>query len=956
MLLMLLMLPLTANGQYNHFTVKGYFFDTEMNEHAPQVTVRLLNAHDSSTVTGAFSDTDGAFALKAKRKGNYILHGSFVGYKSLYRNIRIDGSKAAIELGKLEILPDVIMLKGAEVTAVGAEVRVNNDTLEYNADSYKVQDGGVMEDVLRKMPGVEVGDDGKVSVNGESISKILVDGKEFFSNDPTVASKNIPAEMIDKIQVLDRQSDMARLTGFNDDDEEKVINITVKKGKKKGWFGNILGGGGYQPNDQTGRYELNGMINRFMGENQFSVVFGANNTNNMGFTDFASSSFNKMGGGGRRKGGWGGNNAGVTTSQSLGTNIYTRLSPTLTLNGDANYSRSSNDTRSKSTQQHFIADSSSFYRQNDASLNLSNNVNVNLRLEWTPDTMTKLIFKPKFSFNKNMRDEHGDFETTYPSGMRVNRGTSSYNSEGTGNAFSGKLDFARKLNNKGRVLSIDLKGGYNNAVNEGDNESNTEYFDLNAPHKSAPIDQQFRMQNTGYNYKARAIWTEPLSERNSLQIAYQFGQNSTNADKRTYNMLIDSDRGGALDSTYSRSYRNDFTTQRASIAFKSERDKFGYTIGVNLDPSDIRSVMYVGETTLTDTTRHVLNISPNIRFKYEFSRTSNLKVEYKGYAKQPSITQLQPIFDISNPLNKSIGNPQLLPSYTNRIMARYQYFVPSSQLAIRAGIFSTFSINDITSATAFNHETGGRISTYANTNGNWSANGMFMINSPFKNKRFSFSSFTRLGYNNNNTYTGNASWVEEEEINIDDLTLNTTRSINATEALNFNYRSDLFDFTLGGSVSYSSAQNTLPGQVDKNTFDYKAVARTTWHLPAGLYVESDLTYETNSGYSDGFAKNAWVWNASLSKQLFKDNSGTIRIKYYDILNQRINVSRSITSNYIQDVEYNNLGAYVMLYFNYKFNIFGGKRGEQHPPTDSRSYHRPRGDHRGGYGYDRGGRM
>ena len=916
MLLMILFSPM-AFAQQSGVNVTGSVVEQGSDTPIEQATVRLLNVKDSAMVRGVVSARNGSFTLKNVKKGSYLLHITFIGYDPLYQPLQITGKKNPVNVGKLELSDGAIELGEAVVIGKAPEVTVRNDTVEYNADSYKVTEGSVLEDLLKKMPGVEVDSEGKITVNGKEVKKVMVDGKEFFSDDPKVASKNLPAKMIDKLQVLDKKSDMAQMTGFDDGEEETVINLTVKPGMKQGWFGNAYGGYGSKD-----RYEGNAMVNRFVNNDQITFMGGANNTNNMGFSDLASTMFSGMGGGGGRRGGFGAG-SGITSSGNAGLNFSKEFKPDkLTLGGNTRYSHSDNDARSKSDRQNILPGDSSSYDNSEAmSRTKSDNFGVDFRLEWKPDTMTQLIFRPSFSFSHSMNDNFSDATTLDNERDTVNTNKSSNYSESNGYNLNASIDFSRKLNNKGRVFSATLSGGNSDSYSDGMNRSDIVYFNQTDALKNSIIDQRSRYDNKGFNYRAYVSWVEPIGHNNFIQATYSISQRKQEALKNVYNQDADGIYN-VLDSAYSQSYRNNFISQRASLSFKSQRAKFNYTIGLNLDPSYSSSENFVGDTTLSKITRKVVNLSPMAQFNYMFDKRTNLRIMYNGRTSQPSMTQLQPVADISDPTNITIGNPDLNPRYTNNVFIRFQQFTPEKQRAFMIMANGSYIINDIVSYTSYNQETGVKTTTYKNVNGNYSGNVRKMLNTPLKNKKFSINSMTMASFANSNGY------INEEK--------NTNRNLILSERGGIDFRSSYLDLGVNGNIRYNATSNSLQKENNQNTFNYGAGGYTTIYLPLNFKIESDVNWSTNSGYGDGFKQNEVLWNASASKSFLKNNQGTLRFKIYDILQQRSNISRSITASYIQDSEYNTLGSYFMVHFIYRFSIFKGGASASDVKTPGRS--------------------
>ncbi len=898
----------TGNGRVE---VKGVVIEEGSNLPVEQATIRLLNVKDSTLINGVASSRNGSFSLKNIRPGNYLLHITFVGFEPLYQPLQITGKVNPVELGKLELADGSILLGEAVIVGKMAEVVVRNDTIEYNADSYKVTEGSVLEDLLKKMPGVEIDSEGKITVNGKEIKKIMVDGKEFFSDDPKVASKNLPAEMIDKLQVLDKKSDMTMMTGFDDGDEETIINLTVKPGMKQGWFGNAFAGYGSED-----RYEGNFMVNRFYNNDQFTIMGGINNTNNMGFTDLASTMFQGMGGGGgrgRMGGGFGGG-SGITTSGNIGINFSKEFSKTLTLTGNVRYNHSDNEALSRSKESMIMSGDSLQYRESESNRNRKNdNIGANFRLEWKPDTLTQVIFRPDISYSKSRNRSISNY-TTFQ-GLNnmatadldsVNMSESNSFGEGDGYNFSGRLELSRKLNSKGRVLSGSFSGGYNRSDEDGTNLSNTWYYGDNAM-PDLSIDQEYTYKNTGYNYRAYVSWVEPLGRNNFLQATYSFSQRKQEALKYTYS----NDGTGEynqLDTAYSQSYRNDFISQRVSLSFKSQREKFNYTIGLNLDPSNSKSENFIGDTILSTIKQNVVNLSPMAQFNYIFNKQMNLRINYNGRTSQPSMTQLQPVADISDPNYITIGNPDLKPTYSNNLFIRFHRFVPEKQMALMVMANGGYVVNDIVSDVT---DMGGgkKMTTYRNTNGNYNGNVRVIMNTPLKNKKFTINTMTMASYANSNAYIDNDK--------------NTTKNLRLMERAGIDFRSDIIDLGLNGNIQYNKINYSLQPDYNKNTFDYGIGGTTVIYLPWDFKIESDINYNSNSGYGSDFQLKEVLWNASASKSFLKGNQATLRVKVYDILKQRSSISQNITSTGYTESEYNTLGSYFMVHFVYRFSIFKG---------------------------------
>ena len=891
--------------------ITGELISEALDEPIPQANIRVLQESDSTFVTGKASDLDGRFTIPV-RNGSYILQISFIGYNDLYKDVEVTSSNPVVELGKLVMSLDNVLLSETIVTAKAAEIVVKGDTLEYNADSYKVTESAVVEDLLKKMPGVEIDTEGNITVNGRAITKILVDGEEFFSNDPKVASKNLPANMVEKLQVLERRTEMAQMTGFDDGEEENVINLTVRSGMKEGLFGNAFAGYGSKD-----RYEGNLMVNYMKDKDQYTLLGGINNTNNAGFSDLGSAMFGNMGGRGRRGGMFGGNN-GISTSGNIGGNFSKEFSSTFKLGGNVRYGFTDTDVISDVFTQNILSAGNTLEDEFNRSNNKSENFNMDLRLEWDPNDYTKLIFRPNASIYNNSRTETGHFSTIEEvTTEKINDGQSEYYSEGKGNDVGGRIDFSRKLGDDGRVISAQLSGQSGTSENNGSSVSETIYYRGTRPNDI--IDQRFTNQNENNSWRGYISYVEPLGKDNFIQLAYQYRQNISVSDRDTRTEeVLGSGNYNVLDTLYSKRLDNNFVRQELELNFQSIRESFDYMVGFSMQPSSSRNKTFIGEEMIDSLRQDVINYAPMAQFNYRWDRNKNLRLRYFGSTNQPSVSQLSPVIDISDPLNITYGNPDLKPSFEHRFNVRYRSSNPEKASSFNAFANAGYMTNDVVPFTATNIETGRKTTTYDNIAGNWNANGRIMLNVPLKNIKFSLFSMSFASYNNTNGYTGyedaNGAISREKNVN---------KRYSLSEVLGLNYRSEPFDFSLRANVSYNNVNNSLEGQQNQEYFNYGANASTSIYLPWDFTVESDINYSTNSGYADGFEQNEWLWNASLQKTLFKQKNGTIRLKIYDILQQRSNISRSVSSNYIRDTTTNTLTSYFMVHFVYRFNIFKG---------------------------------
>ena len=872
-----------------------------------QATVRLLRA-DSAFVKGTSADIDGKFTIASVRPGKYIVETSYVGFQPSFLNIEV-GDKN-LTLRPIVMSESSNLLKEVTVTGIKTPMKVMTDTIEFNADSYMTRPNAVVEDLLKRLPGVEVDSDGKITANGKEITKILVDGKEFFSDDPKVASKNLPAELVDKLQVVDRKSDLARLTGVDDGEDETVINLTVKKGMKNGWFGVAEAGYG-----TDSRYKGSFNISRFQSENQFTLLGNFNNINELGFTDGNGNRFRRFGG-----------DNGITESQALGLNFNVGNGEKLRVGGDVMYSHSSKDTRQRSERQYLFPDSTSYNSSRKFTSDRGHNVRGDFKLLWQPDSFNTLEVRPNFSYNHN-RSVSSDSAMTR-AGDRlmtpVNRTLNDIDSRGNSFEFGGRLIYTHNFRHRrGRSFSVMANYRMSN-VRERENSYSSNLFYLF--NDSTDIYDQFTNNHTWMNsIMARASWTEPLgdpSRGNYLTFSYQMTYRWNNADKLVYDREEDADGGWnyLYDNDLSNRFRNHFLTQNIRLGYKKVSRTTNAEVGVALVPSRSAS------TNLTNPeksipVRHVWNIAPFLRYRYKLGKNRSLALNYRGRSSEPSMTQLQPVADMSDPLRVIQGNPDLDPSFTHHLMVRFQDFNPEAQRSMMVMADFDMIQNSIVSKTTYNDLTGGQLTTYENVNGVWNGRVMFMASFPFRNKKWTF---------NNHIFT-----MLNRTVGFSNALRNATMSVMVSESPSLSFRPDNLEIQVRPFYRLQTAHSTLPSVVGTTVHNYGFRLDGTYYTPFGLSVNTDLDYNASTGYSTGYDQNRWMWNAQLSYQFLRSQAATVSVKVYDILGMTKNVQRTINASYIEDIDYNALTRYFMVTFSYRFNSFG--KGNQ--PTDKSDFMR-----------------
>ena len=884
------------------------------------------------TVKGAkhsMTDQNGHAIIEKVAPGQYIFKAELMGYK--IKQFPVNVAKGTLDLGEIKMQQDVSTLEQVVVSAVGNPIVVKKDTIEYSASAIKTSDNDMLEDLIKKLPGFEVDSDGNITANGETIKKVFIDGKEFFLDDPQLASKNIPAKIINKVKLVEKKSEQAEFTGIDDGEEETVLDLSIKPGMMQGWFGNLSGGGGMDiaNTDHDARFQAAGMVGRFTDKTQISIIGNGNNTNNRGFQDMAGEMMGAMRGSGMRgMGGMGGmgmgGNSGITTSWMGGINANGHLlDGDMELGGNYLYSGNEKVLEEKTNKMTMLNDNESITTVDDSyNVNRTQGHRAGVRLDWDITDKSSILFTPQFNFG------YGDFlDSTYYSTDnnlkgKVNDGSSISNGYNENMTASGRILWRQKVGStKGRTLSMNVNYNITQNSMTGDNRSTTNSYDENGNKETTEIDQQYAQKSDAYTLGGRFSYTEPLGRNFFLEASYRYNYKKTEAEKMTYDYDSATNSYSKLDTLYSSRYNNTFINQDARINLVKQEEKYNFQVGFSVQPAYTKSV-----TTLFKENRdsvlayNVVNFAPSARFDYRFSDRNFLRINYRGSTNQPSITQLQPVPDNSNPLRITLGNPKLQPEFTHRLNLNYRNTNTETFASQNASLYATYVKDDIINASWYTSSGVQYTAPINSKEGTFTAGGRYMFNSPIAKSNFSIMSFTNLSLSRGLSYTGTGDVETLEEI-IDDLIAGKTTTLNVTERLNFVYRNDVFEARLGGSVRFQNAWYTIKEQEKPSTWTNSINGEINYTMPWGTEIKTDARYTFYVGYEDGYNEPTCVWNAEISQLLFKKRA-TLRFKVYDILQQAKNVYRTTTDNYVQDVEQNTLGQYFMLSFTFRFGNFG----------------------------------
>lgn len=858
--------------------IQGSVYDLKTKQPIAFATIRLLAQSDSLYIKGVATDEKGKFSIHAN-SGKYILEASFIGYKRFLQNFNISSKEPGYSFDEIYLEEDAVLLKEAIVEAKVPDIVVKGDTIEYNAGSYSSQESDMLQDIMKNIPGVEVDENGNITANGKTIKKILVDGKEFFGNDIPMALANLPANMIKKLQLYKEESETAKITGFKDKDPDQVLNLVVKEELKQSIFGDVKAG--YGSND---KYAHKALVNYMRNDNQISFVADMNSVNDDGYSM--------------------GMDNGIDKNKNIGVNAYTQSSEKLRIGGNMRYSSNDNLMETKTNTQTFLSTGDRFSKQDASSNNKRDNYNMGVNLQWTPDSLTTIYARSYINSN-NTRSDQSSSNISYVAEKDTTSGQSRNQSKGNGYSINSFFTIGRKLNNKGRTISLTFNNSKRKDNSKGTSYSLTTYSEGTA---DKIIDQRNKTDNKADSYNLSMSYVEPLGKDHRLQLSYSYGLNNSDRirDVRKKDAMGEYT---VIDTAYARNTNNKYINQNISINFQTTKEKYSYTVGFSIDPSYSRSKISIGDSIIENLKQNVVNFSPSLNFSYQPNEQTSLDVNYSGSTSQPSISQLSADTVILNALNKYYGNPNLKPSYNNNFNVYYRKSnYETSRFVMISGGFN-YIFNNIVDYTTID-DLGNSTNTYRNLSGNMGANVNFMFNTPLRNKKFTIDNNTYANYYKNIGYTNGEKAI--------------THNIVIGERVSGKFKTDKIETRLQLGASFNITRNNLSESQDRNTSNYTIQHFLLWNLPLDFSIQNDINMTYYGGYGQDFKKSEILWNASISKLFLKKKRGTLKLQCFDILNDRNNISRYVSGNYMSDSRSNSVNQYLMLSFSYKFNIIKSK--------------------------------
>ena len=944
----LLLIFLTAGIYAQTVTLKGKVADASDKSVLNGATVKLTSQRDSAFLKQTVSDNKGIFQFTGLTPGAYVVTVSNSGYEKVQQKINLFASnKDAIPFALAKVATE---LQGVTVVSKAPPVKQKGDTSEFSANQFKVNPDATAEDLVKKLPGITVARDGTVTAMGEQVRKVTVDGRDFFGDDATAALKNLPADVIDKIQVFDKLSDQAQLTGFDDGNSIKTVNIVTKGGIRNGQFGRIYAGAG-----TDSRYTGGGNVSFFKGNRRISLIGNFNNINqqNFGSQDLlgvTSSGGGMRGGGGGMRGGGGGGMtdnfnvgqaSGISKTSAAGINFSNQYGTKLTVSGSYFFNNSKNTNENLTNTETFFNPKNQFSLQKSNSASTNNNHRLNMRLEYKIDSANSIFIIPNLSFQNNKSTSISSAQNFYGLNDSISTSNSTSESDRNGYNLRNTIMYRHAFAKRGRTFSISLNTGWNK--NDGETTTNATYKFYNNGVGTDSLQNRFSINNTnGSSYSANFAYTEPIGKSGQLQIDYTPSIQKNKADQQTFN--YDGAKYSVFDTTLSNLFDNTITTHNAGINYRLGRSRDEQlSFGLNFQQSKLESQRIYPTTTSVNQT--FANVLPNLMYRKKIGMYSNIRVFYRASVNFPSVTQLQDVVNLSNPLRVSSGNPDLKQSYTHFLTGRYSYTNSKTSNAFFANIMLQTAADYISSGTyvatkdsviqkGIVLKRGSQLTKPVNLDGYKSLRTFLTYSVPLKFIK------TNINLNAGFSYSKLPGFIN----NINTITNSYTYNTGVVFASNV---SEFVDFNVSYSANFSNSNTTNTSNSSTKYVNQVAGLQLNLLNKKGWFLQNDVSGNTYSGLSSGFNQSFWLWNAALGKKILKKQAGELKLSVFDLLKQNQSLVRTVTGTYIEDAQTQVLQQYFMLTFTYKLKNFGTGSARQ---NGGGQFNRPM----GGFGGPPGG--
>ena len=909
----------SAYSQVSNYDIKGVILDSAKHTSLVSATVYVKNPKDSAIIALGFTDEKGAFLLKGIPRNQEVQFSIFYTGYAHYHQVLKNVTKDVLDFGNIYLSLNANTLNTVTITGEKPPIAIKGDTIEFNASSFKTRPNSVLSDLLKKLPGVDVDQNGNVTANGKTVDKIMVDGKKFFGDDPKIALQNLPSAIVDKVQITDTKTREEELTGQPAGGNTKTINITLKKGKDHGVFGRAYAGYG------TGKhYDASALINYFEGKRQISLLGAVNNINQVGFTmgemvnmmgrdNVHMLSVNRSTGSFGINGiNFGGSDEGLKRTTTAGINYNDSYGKHFSVNGSYFYGDVKLDNETQTARQNILPDSLSYYHSDNAihSDNLNHRVNATINFK---DSLWHIYYEPSVSVSNSKGVNQSTAVSTGAKGEKVNESSSLYTNDDQTSQLINRLNIYRTFKKKEQFLYFYFRSN-NQSVNGNDYNSYRNLY-YNGATADDSANQHIDNQARNNQYNARLSYSQPFSKAISMNIGYELNWQYALTDKKTYDFNDATQKYTEPDTAYSNKFRSNTITQtpRAGLSFSLDSGIWRIITSADFNFIGLHHYSFTHDIGYN---RNEFFISPNINVTHRTKKHAYLSFQYSSYIRQPDISQLLPVADNTNPLYIVKGNPNLKPSLNRNLWLNYNKFDVKSGNNIWLGVGYNASKNAIASVTIYDNQLR-QLTTYTNVDGNKSLNLNVDLSKTKKEKDYHWQ--IKLGsystFNNNHAFVNDVPYTSK------------SYNIMLHPSVTYGYK-ELFEFIPSYQLRYQYSKYDIKALDNRQGIMQQGELSGTLYWPGRVTWESDWSYTHNSEVAPGFRKAFWLWNASVSVDLFKKKQGSLQFSVYDLLNQNISVKRNITDTYIEDTQTIILHRYFMLKFIYNLSKFGEKKKKE----------------------------
>ncbi|TXK45704.1 TonB-dependent receptor [Pontibacter qinzhouensis] len=916
-----------VQSQAQGVTIYGKVQSSQDQGELPGATV-VLTRITSDNKTGMATDERGVFRFNGVEPGAYTVEVNYLGFKPLSKRVVVQDE--AVNLGTFLLEESNTTIREVQVVGKVPLGEQKGDTVQYNAAAFKTAPDASAEDLVQKMPGITISN-GTIQAQGQDVKQVLVDGKRFFGDDASTALRNLPADVIANIQIFDKKSDQAELTGVDDGNREKTINIVTKADRRNGQFGKAAAAYGTDE-----RYMVGASINFFNGERRLTVT---GITNNINMLDFSVGETPGGGMRGRRSPVGGGSTTGLISTNTLGLNYSDMWGKKLEVSANYNYNQRQNQNDRLRVQHYLLpSDSGQVYQEASYSNTTTASQRLNLRLDYKLNGNNRFLITPSLSLQQNTgaTELAGDM---YNANGPLNETENNAASDNTTYTFNNTIFYSHKFSLPGRTISTSLNTGFTGTEGENSLLANTFYF--NGAGRNINRNQYTSLSGNSLSWSGEGTFTEPVGQHGQLQVQYRIGNQLRDNDRRTYNFEELTQGYSALDTTLSNTFSSTYLTQRYGTGYQYTLDKLRLRVGVNYQVATLQNdQLFPRNYELSHTFKNVL---PTLELGYTFSKTRSLDLNYSTSTNPPSADQLQNVIDNTNPVQLVQGNPELQQSYQNNFRLGFRDFDMETNRVFFVGLFGSNTqnhiANSITRATdqpvmlsnGDMLEAGQQLIQPVNLDGYWNIRSVIHYGQPVSLLSSNVGVHGAIGY----ARTPGLSNGQLNYVKAPNLGLGLTLSSNISEKI---------DFTLSTNSSYSMVQNTLQPELNSNYFSQNTSLKYNWIFLRGLVYRTELNHQLNAGLSEGYDNNYLLWNMSISKKLLKNQQGELSLSVNDLLKQNVSIQRNVLAHYVEDVQSSVLQRYFMLTFTYNLRNFGGGAA---PATDPSLPNRPRGGFPGG---------